>query len=74
LLNAMERAAQSDEPSRTGYAGARQAVLNYVADLELRNRRLVALAGDLRDIENDADKLSREIRSTRVAMLRNPND
>lgn len=36
LLNAMELAAQSDEPAKLGYAEKRKAVLAYVAALQAR--------------------------------------
>lgn len=36
LLNAMENAAAQDSPSAHGYAGKRQMVLQYAADLEAR--------------------------------------
>ena len=43
LLNAMERASQSKEPAKNGYAEKREAVLAYVRGLEFIRSQVHAI-------------------------------
>lgn len=57
LLNAMERAAQAKHPAKAGYAAKRQAVLAFVAGLQLEAEKRDARVRVLEAKEQDANEV-----------------
>lgn len=66
LLNAMERAAQADEPNKAGYPAARAEVLRYVRGLEalrdaVRTLQLAAIGSELLYPEPERSQVPAEV-------------